>query len=219
MNIKGGDNMELNKFIGMKIKSFRESRSMTQDELAELLKTTRQSISRYENGERKANQDLLFELASIFKVSLDDFFPVRDLYNQTNITKVTQENMVAIPIIGTIACGDPILADENIIGYRYHLRDTMPGGDTFYLKAAGDSMEPTIRNGADVLIRLQEDVEDGEIAAVLVNGDTEATLKRVKKQGNIVMLVAENSAYAPYIITETNPARILGKAVEVVFDL
>lgn len=80
-------------------------------------------------------------------------------------------------------------------------------------------MEPKIPNGSDVLIRLQEDVEDGEIAAVLVNGDTEATLKRVKKQGDIVMLVAENSAYAPYIITENNPARILGKAVGVSFDL
>nr|WP_319217968.1 XRE family transcriptional regulator [uncultured Trichococcus sp.] len=211
--------MELNKFIGMKIKSFRESRSMTQDELAELLNTTRQSISRYENGERKANQDLLFELASIFKVSLDDFFPVRNLYEQTNITKVTPENMVAIPIIGTIACGDPILADENIIGYRYHLKDRLPKGQTFYLTAKGDSMEPKIPNGSDVLIRLQDDVEDGEIAAVLVNGDSEATLKRVKKQGDIVMLVAENSAYAPYIITENNPARILGKAVGVSFDL
>lgn len=211
--------MELNKFIGMKIKSFRESRSMTQDELAELLNTTRQSISRYENGERKANQDLLFELASIFKVSLDDFFPARNLYDQSNIIRVTPDNMVAIPIIGTIACGDPILADENIIGYRYHLRDRLPKGQTFYLTAKGDSMEPKIPNGSDVLIRLQEDVEDGEIAAVLVNGDTEATLKRVKKQGDIVMLVAENSAYAPYIITENNPARILGKAVGVSFDL
>ena len=211
--------MELNKFIGTKIKKFRESRNMTQDELAELLDTTRQSISRYENGERKANQDLLFELASIFKVSLDDFFPVRNLYDQTNIIKVTPENMVAIPVIGTIACGDPILADENIIGYRYHLRDKLPKGQTFYLTAKGDSMEPKIPDGSDVLIRLQNDVEDGEIAAVLVNGDTEATLKRVKKQGNIVMLVAENTDYAPYIITEHNPARILGKAVGVSFDL
>lgn len=211
--------MELNKFIGMKIKSFRESRDMTQDELAELLNTTRQSISRYENGERKANQDLLFELASIFKVSLDDFFPVRNLYEQTNITKVTPDNMVAIPVIGTIACGDPILADENIIGYRYHLKDRLPKGQTFYLTAKGDSMEPKIPNGSDVLIRLQDDVEDGEIAAVLVNGDSEATLKRVKKQGDIVMLVAENTNYAPYIITEHNPARILGKAVGVSFDL
>lgn len=211
--------MELNKFIGMKIKSFRESRSMTQDELAELLNTTRQSISRYENGERKANQDLLFELASIFKVSLDDFFPARSLYDQTNITKVTPENMVAIPVIGTIACGDPILADENIIGYRYHLKDKLPKGQTFYLTAKGDSMEPKIPDGSDVLIRMQDEVEDGEIAAVLVNGDSEATLKRVKKQGDIVMLIAENSAYAPYIITKDNPARILGKAVGVSFDL
>ena len=211
--------MELNKFIGMKIKSFRESRNMTQDELAELLNTTRQSISRYENGERKANQDLLFELASIFKVSLDDFFPARNLYDQSNIIRVTPDNMVAIPIIGTIACGDPILAEENIIGYRYHLKDTLPKGETLFLTAKGDSMEPKIPDGSDVLIRLQNDVEDGEIAAVLVNGDTEATLKRVKKQGNIVMLVAENTDYAPYIITEHNPARILGKAVGVSFDL
>lgn len=211
--------MELNKFIGTKIKKFRESRNMTQDELAELLDTTRQSISRYENGERKANQDLLFELASIFKVSLDDFFPVRNLYDQTNIIKVTPENMVAIPVIGTIACGDPILADENIIGYRYHLKDRLPKGQTFYLTAKGDSMEPKIPDGSDVLIRMQDEVEDGEIAAVLVNGDSEATLKRVKKQGDIVMLIAENSAYAPYIITKDNPARILGKAVGVSFDL
>ena len=211
--------MELNKFIGMKIKSFRESRNMTQDELAELLNTTRQSISRYENGERKANQDLLFELASIFKVSLDDFFPARNLYDQSNIIRVTPDNMVAIPIIGTIACGNPILAEENIIGYRYHLKDTLPKGETFFLTAKGDSMEPKIPNGSDVLIRLQDDVEDGEIAAVLVNGDAEATLKRVKKQGDIIMLIAENSAYPPYIITRENPARILGKAVGVSFDL
>lgn len=211
--------MELNKFIGTKIKKFRESRNMTQDELAELLDTTRQSISRYENGERKANQDLLFELASIFKVSLDDFFPVRNLYDQTNIIKVTPENMVAIPVIGTIAYGDPILADENIIWYRYHLKDRLPKGQTFYLTTKGDSMEPKIPDGSDVLIRMQDDVEDGEIAAVLVNGDSEATLKRVKKQGDIVMLVAENTNYAPYIVTEQNPARILGKAVGVSFDL
>ena len=80
-------------------------------------------------------------------------------------------------------------------------------------------MEPKIPDGSDVLIRLQDDVEDGEIAAVLVNGDTEATLKRVKKQGDIVMLVAENSAYSPYIITKDNSARIIGKAMEVAFSL
>lgn len=174
------------------------------------------TVNDWKNGKKMPRGGNLQKLADFFHVNLSD---LTSESSPTNIIPVTPDNMVRIPIIGTIACGDPILADENIIGYRYHLRETLPSGDTFYLKAAGDSMEPTIRNGADVLIRLQEDVEDGEIAAVLVNGDTEATLKRVKKQGNIVMLVAENSAYAPYIITENNPARILGKAVEVSFDL
>ena len=152
-------------------------------------------------------------------MSLDDFFPSRNLYEQSKIIRVTPDNMVAIPIIGTIACGDPKKKKENIIGYRNHLKDTLPKGETFFLTAKGDSMEPKIPNGSDVLIRLQDDVEDGEIAAVLVNGDAEATLKRVKKQGDIIMLIAENSAYPPYIITRENPARILGKAVGVSFDL
>ncbi|HBA1104956.1 TPA: XRE family transcriptional regulator, partial [Enterococcus faecium] len=70
-----------------------------------------------------------------------------------------------------------------------------------------------------VLIRKQESVEDGEIAAVRVNGDEEATLKRIKRQGNIVMLVADNKEYDPYIITEDNPATIIGKAVKISIDL
>lgn len=178
------------------------------------------TVNDWKNGKKMPRGGSLQKLADFFHVNLSDLTSELSMNaTPSNIIPITDNNMVRIPIIGTIACGDPILADENIIGYRYHLRETLPSGDTFYLKAAGDSMEPTIRNGADVLIRLQEEVEDGEIAAVLVNGDTEATLKRVKKQGDIIMLVADNSVYAPYIITEHNPARILGKAVEVVFDL
>ncbi|CZQ83581.1 peptidase s24/s26a/s26b [Trichococcus palustris] len=189
-------------------------------ELARRTGINKSSITAWLKGDYEAKQDNIFKLSKALGVSEAWLMGIDTPSSApTNIIPISADNMIAIPIIGTIACGDPILADENIIGYRYHLKDTLPGGETFYLKAAGDSMEPTIRNGADVLIRLQEEVEDGEIAAVLVNGDTEATLKRVKKQGDIIMLVAENSAYAPYIITEHNPARILGKAVEVVFDL
>ena len=80
-------------------------------------------------------------------------------------------------------------------------------------------MSPTIPDNSFVLIREQPSVEYGEIAAVLVNGDTEATLKRVKKQGDIIMLIADNTDYPPYIITESNPARIIGKAIQVSVDL
>ena len=80
-------------------------------------------------------------------------------------------------------------------------------------------MTPTVPMDSYVLIRKQPEVEDGEIAAVLVNDDSEATLKRFKKQGDINMLVADNSNYPPYIITPDNPARIIGKAIKVSFDI
>lgn len=210
--------IDVSYYVAQKIKYYRKLRRMTQKELGERVGVKHNTISSYENGINEPEQDLLFKIADVLDININELFPPTN-YDVTNMKIAVQSDMVRIPVIGTIACGDPILADENIIGYRYHLRDRLPKGQTFYLTAKGDSMEPKIPNGSDVLIRLQEDVEDGEIAAVLVNGDTEATLKRVKKQGDIVMLVAENSAYAPYIITENNPARILGKAVGVSFDL
>lgn len=210
--------INVSSYVAQKIKYYRKLKRITQKELGEKIGVKHNTISSYENGINQPEQDLLFKIADALDVSINDLFPPTN-YEPTNMKPATSDDMVRIPVIGTIACGDPILADENIIGYRYHLKDRLPKGQTFYLTAKGDSMEPKIPNGSDVLIRLQEDVEDGEIAAVLVNGDTEATLKRVKKQGDIVMLVAENNAYAPYIVTEHNPARILGKAVGVSFDL
>ena len=67
--------MDLKKYIGNQIKVFRKSTGLTQDELAQKLNTTKQTISRYEKGDRKANQDMLFSLCDIFGVSIDDFFP------------------------------------------------------------------------------------------------------------------------------------------------
>ncbi len=67
--------MDVNKYIGSKIREFRVRKNITQEELAEFLKTTPQTVSRYEIGERKTNQDVLFSLANYFKVSINDFFP------------------------------------------------------------------------------------------------------------------------------------------------
>ena len=82
--------------------------------------------------------------------------------------------------MGEIACGDTILAEEYIEEYREEIDENLPTGEVFYLKTKGNSMVPTIPSDSYVLIRRQPVVEDGEIAAVIVNGDTEATLKRVK---------------------------------------
>ena len=82
--------MDLKKYIGTQIKTFRKSAGFTQDELAKRLNTTKQTISRYEKGDRKANQDMLFELCDIFGVSIDDFFPSQNESTQTSTTSKIQ---------------------------------------------------------------------------------------------------------------------------------
>lgn len=82
--------MDLKKYIGTQIKTFRKSAGFTQDELAKRLNTTKQTISRYEKGDRKANQDMLFELCDIFGVSIDDFFPSQNESTQTSATSQIQ---------------------------------------------------------------------------------------------------------------------------------
>ena len=82
--------MDLKKYIGTQIKTFRKSAGFTQDELAKRLNTTKQTISRYEKGDRKANQDMLFELCDIFGVSIDDFFPSQNESNQPPATSPIQ---------------------------------------------------------------------------------------------------------------------------------
>ena len=81
--------MDLKKYIGNQIKNFRKTAGFTQDELAKRLNTTKQTISRYEKGERKANQDMLFKLCDIFDVSIDDFFPA--------VSKNTVESTESLP--------------------------------------------------------------------------------------------------------------------------
>ena len=82
--------MDLKKYIGTQIKTFRKTAGFTQDELAKRLNTTKQTISRYEKGDRKANQDMLFELCDIFGVSIDDFFPSQNESSQPSTTSPIQ---------------------------------------------------------------------------------------------------------------------------------
>ena len=122
--------------------------------------------------------------------------------------------VVRVPVLGTIACGSPILSEDNVDYYEDELEELLPSGNVFYLKTKGDSMFPTIPDKRLVLIREQPSVENGEIAAVLVKGDTEATLKRVHFSGDTILLQADNPLYPPYIVSEDNPARIIGKVIK-----
>jgi repressor LexA len=113
-----------------------------------------------------------------------------------------------VPIVGEIACGQPITAEQNIDG----LAD-LPDGVTadFALRCKGDSMTPTFQPGDLVLIRQQPEVQQGQIAAVGIDG--EATLKRFYKSGEGVVLVADNPAYLPQVYQAETEVKVYGLAV------
>lgn len=193
------------------LKKRREELNLSQESVAESIGVTKATVSKWEKGDiANMKRDKIALLAKVLKVSPLSILGLED---------VSDSDRVMIPILGTIMCGEPILAEENIEGYREEIADFLPSGELFFLKTKGDSMVPTVPEKSYVLLRKQEDVEDGEIAAVIVNGDNEATLKRVKRQNGIVMLIADNKDYSPILITPENPARIIGKAVKVSYDL
>ena len=207
--------------VGNRIRQRRLELGLSGEEVGKMLGVNKTTVYRYEKGEiDKMPIEVVEKLSVALRTTPDVIMGWNtDASTPTNLVPINRASIVSIPILGTIKCGQPILAEDNITGYREELSDRLPSGNLFYLRSQGDSMLPTIPEGSLVLIREQPTVEYGEVAAVLVNGDTEATLKRVKKQGDIVMLIADNPDYPPYVITDDNPARIIGKAVQVSVDL
>jgi repressor LexA len=124
---------------------------------------------------------------------------------------------VWIPVYGNIAAGIPIEAIEDIIDQEEITADMANTGDYIALRVKGSSMQPRITDGDVVIIKRQETIENGEIAAVLVNGN-DVTLKQVKIEENGLWLIPFNSAFPHKFYSkkecETLPVRILGKMVE-----
>lgn len=207
--------------IGERIKSLRESKRITQTELAEKLGTTKQNIYKYENGIiTNIPSDKIELMAKCFEVSpgyimgwedeneLDDLSILMEKYDNIRPIKLKR-----FPLIGEIACGQPIFADEDRESY---IMADMDIRADFCLRAKGDSMiNARIYDGDVVFIREMPMVDNGDIAAVII--DDEATLKKVyyyPDKGKLV-LYPENPDYEPFIYVgeELNTIRILGKAV------
>ena len=194
--------------FGDKLKQIRLERNLTQDELSKLLGTSKQVISRYENRLRSPKIDVVAEYASLLGVPVD-YLADNALPAASNLMPMPA--MRSVPLIGTIACGEPILAVENIEG-----NVTMPEHVVadFALRCRGDSMTGArIKDGDIVYIRQQPEVDNGQIAAVQIG--EEATLKRVYRYPDRLVLAPANPAYEPFVYTgeEMASVRILGKAV------
>ena len=199
---------------GKRLKMLREEKGLTQKDLAEKLSLTPKAISFYELGSREPSGDALIRMAHILGTTTDYL-----LGNST--TKEADQKVgrgVRIPVLGRVVAGIPLEAVEEILDYEEITPELAATGEFFALKIRGHSMEPRMMEGDVVIVRRQDDVDSGDVAIVLVNGD-EATVKRVKKQPEGITLIATNtSVYEPHFYSNKEiadlPVRILGRVVE-----
>lgn len=205
-------------------------------EVAKATKIHPSTFTDWKKGKSSPKYDKLEKIAEYFGVQVDyltgktEFRTKEEMFkpfdhkaeidklrkNVKNIVEVDFETVV-IPVVGQVAAGQPIFAQEEYIDYEYIPKNWIKSGEFFGLQIRGDSMSPRIADGDTVIVRQQDDAESGDIVIVLVNGDT-ATCKRLMKYADGISLISFNPAYEPKTFTneeiQTLPIQIIGKVVE-----
>lgn len=196
-----------------KIRTFRLSRGLSQEQLGELVGVQKAAINKYEKG-RVVNipRTTLKKLADALHVA-----PV-DLLDDTELSPDAFTKSNRIKVYGSVPAGVPIEAVEDIVDWEDVPQEWIDRGDRYIgLKVKGDSMYPKYIENDTVIVKLQPDCECGQDAVVYVNG-YEATLKKVVKQQDGIMLQPLNSEYTPRFYPygpEEPEIRILGIVVEI----
>ena len=198
------------------IKKRREQLGMSYSDLSQKTGFSTSVLYRYENGDTKKipidRIKIIAKALNLDPYSLYDFDQATDELGKSVNSKITK-----IPVLGTVRAGIPMEAVENIIDYEEISEDMARQGEFFALQIKGDSMEPKISEGDVVIVRKQSDVDSGNIAIVLVNGE-EATIKKIQKFDGGINLIPSNPSYDVQTYTNEQinslPVQILGKVVE-----
>ncbi|MDX5065587.1 LexA family protein [Lactobacillus gasseri] len=186
------------------LNQLREEQGVSISELARRVGMAKSGVSRYFNHTREFPINRAPAFAKALHIKTEDLL---------GLEPINQDKSRMVPLIGTIAMGAPITAEQNIEKYiPEYMMDRYADDTLFALKCKGNSMYPLIPDGAIATIRQQSDVEDGEVAAVLING--EATLKKVLHVGKTVVLRPANPEYTDIILDKDHPGTILGKMIK-----
>ena len=195
-----------------RIRELRKKHKISMKELGQYVGVAESTISLYETEKRQPDNNVLIKIAEIFNVSVDYLLgrETNDIYASIGAMPVKK---IKLPVLGNVACGEPIYANEDLEGYIYIDEDI---GADFCLRAQGDSMvNARIFDGDILYIKKQDMVDDGEIAVVLI--EDEATVKRVyyDRENNTITLMPENPTYKMmrYSGAQLNQIRILGKVL------
>lgn len=194
-----------------RIKSLRQKKGLSQQELAKLLFVNQTAVSQWERGVTNPSTDTAIALASLFDVSVD-YLLGRNVDVPLRIKRT-------VPVLGTIPAGVPVEAIEDILDYEdLSPEEANDSHEYFGLRIRGRSMMPEYLDGDTIIVRRQDTAETGDDAVVMVNGD-DATFKRIQCSLGGVTLVPLNAAeFTPAFYTnaeiESLPVRILGVCVE-----
>lgn len=192
-------------------KQLRLKKNLTQIELSEKLNVAQATVSKWEKGKSIPDVMMLKTLAEFFNVSIE--------YLLGQETHKLNTQGTRIPVLGKIPAGVPIEMIEDVLDYEDINPDMLRGGKEYFaLKVKGESMSPKFLEGDILIVRKQEDCENGDFAIITVNG-YDATFKKVIKKENCIILQPLNPNYEPVIYDNeqisTLPVRILGVVVEI----
>ena len=177
------------------IRHYMELNDKTRNDMCEALGVKYTTFADWVNAKTYPRIDRIEQIANYFGIEKSALMEKRNPLPAGAILYQDRPTQ-PIPIVGVISCGTPLLAEDNIEGYHETFLQDMTTGETyFWLRAKGDSMiNVGIHEGDLLLIRQQSDVDSGDIAVVAINED-DATLKRVIKKENALILQPENPAY------------------------
>lgn len=200
--------------FGDNLRKIRKEKGMTQDELAAVLGTSKQVLSRYENGQRSPKVSVVSEFAEKLGVPINALTDAASPFGKpvNGLIPRSQIRIKQVPILGDTAAGEPVIANR-----EYDEWVEVPDDGHHFdaaLRVTGDSMAPKYQKGDLVFVRYQEDVQDGQIAVICLNDGV--TLKRLYHIPDGVQLLSENRDYPPMVFTTADgSAHLVGLAVGV----
>lgn len=192
-------------------------REKTQSNLAQFLKVSNNSVNKWCRGYGMPRMDKIDKICSYLLISRSQLLEQQTEEKEENSPQ--QSIGIRIPVLGRVAAGIPLEAIQSIDDWEEISPQMAKGGEFFALRINGESMHPEIKNGDTVIVKKQSDIDSGDIAIVLINGN-DATCKQIQKQQTGITLIGYNvGVYSPTFYTnkeiEDLPIVILGKVVEV----
>lgn len=203
------------KLVGLRLKQAREEKNISLEEAGNKVGVNKSTIMRWENGKTEK-----FKIPTL--ETLADFYGVNSSWlighNVQKYSRIKMDEfgntVVSVPLLGTVKAGYDYMAQENWEGTINVEKSIVGDGlEYFALKIKGDSMSPVLIEDDIVIIKKQDDFENGDIVVAIINGD-EATIKKAKKSDNSILLQPFNTNYEPLIFTydemKTIPITIVG---------